>query len=209
VTTGSGYLADPVTLPELAEQLTERAGRLADAGVREDASLEAVRLASELREVSSVALRLAVRQARAAGHTWQDLGVLLGVTRQAAFQRFGRQIDLWTGEPMSKAALPDAGERATEALIDWIGARYGDVIARFDPAMTSRLPADELAAAWAKVVGAVGEYQRMGEPAVRQLGDYTVADVPLSFEAGLLSGRVVYDSEAKISGLFVLGPGAP
>lgn len=34
-------------------------------------------------------LHALVRQARAEGHTWAEIGDLLHVTRQAAFQRFG------------------------------------------------------------------------------------------------------------------------
>jgi hypothetical protein len=86
--------------------------------------------------------------------------------------------------------------------------RYGDVVSRFDAAMASKLPADELASGWAHVVGAAGEYQQMGEPHVMQNGDYTVVDVPLSFTNGQMTGRVIYDSEGKICGLFVLMPDA-
>jgi hypothetical protein len=35
-------------------------------------------------------LRAAVERARAEGHTWQEIGEVVGTTRQAAFQRFGR-----------------------------------------------------------------------------------------------------------------------
>ena len=57
------------------------------------AGLAAVQVASELAAVSAAALRLSVDQARAAGHTWQELGDVLGVSRQAAFQRFGHPVD--------------------------------------------------------------------------------------------------------------------
>jgi hypothetical protein len=56
------------------------------------------------------------------------------------------------------------------------------------------------------VVGTVGAYERMGEPRVRQVGDYTVVDIPLSFEAKDMKGRVAYDRDGKVSGLFVLEP---
>jgi hypothetical protein len=38
-------------------------------------------------------LRATVQRARAAGRTWQEIGDLLGTSRQAAFQRFGRPSD--------------------------------------------------------------------------------------------------------------------
>ena len=107
---------------------------------------------------------------------------------------------------MHGAALPDAGKRATALLINWIEARYSEVTAGFNQALTENLTPGELAATWAQVVGTVGEYQRMGEPLVRQVGDYTVADIPLDFEAGELKGRVAYDQDGRVSGLFVLPP---
>lgn len=75
--------------------------------------------------------------------------------------------------------------------------------------MTEQLPAEQMAAAWAQVIGMVGEYQQMGEPLVRQLGDYTVVDIPLSFEAGEMKGRVAYNGDGQVAGLFVLIPEAP
>ncbi|NED95865.1 hypothetical protein G1H11_11135 [Phytoactinopolyspora alkaliphila] len=37
-------------------------------------------------------LRDAVAEARAAGDTWSMIGIALGTTRQAAFQRFGKHV---------------------------------------------------------------------------------------------------------------------
>jgi hypothetical protein len=75
-------------------------GRAGDVpGSTEPAGLDAVRSASELSALAGDALRLAVDLARAAGRTWQELGEVLGVSRQAAFQRFGHPVDPPTGEP--------------------------------------------------------------------------------------------------------------
>jgi hypothetical protein len=52
--------------------------------------MDAVAAARELSRVTDVALRAAVDRARAAGHSWSRIGEVLGTTRQAAFQRFGR-----------------------------------------------------------------------------------------------------------------------
>lgn len=42
-------------------------------------------------ETADAELDAAVAAARAAGDTWDAIGVALGVSRQAAFQRFGQQ----------------------------------------------------------------------------------------------------------------------
>jgi hypothetical protein len=51
--------------------------------------LEVVSGASTTFEAARVALHEAVRAALDAGATWSDIGDVLGVSRQAAFQRFG------------------------------------------------------------------------------------------------------------------------
>ena len=43
-----------------------------------------------------------------------------------------------------------------------------------------------------------------GEPVVHQAGDYTVADVPLRFEAAELTGRVSFDRDGGVAGLYFL-----
>ena len=171
--------------------------------------LAAVQVASDLSAAAAEALRLSVDLARAAGRTWQELGGVLGVSRQAAFQRFGHPIDPRTGEPMSNAILPGAAATATQLMIDWLEERYDQVGADFSEAMAEELPQSALAAAWAQVVGLVGSYQGMGEPMTRQVGDLTIVDIPLMFEASEMKGRVVYDKQAKVAGLFVLNPDAP
>ena len=52
-----------------------------------------------------------------------------------------------------------------------------------------------------------GEFERHGEPSAHQAGDFTVVDVPLFFEAGERTGRVSYDQDARVAGLFFLPRG--
>jgi hypothetical protein len=59
----------------------------------ESGPLTAVSSAKHLAAAVDDALRATVQRARAAGHTWQEIGDLLGTSRQAAFQRFGRPAD--------------------------------------------------------------------------------------------------------------------
>jgi Protein of unknown function (DUF3887) len=167
-----------------------------------------VRVASELWAAAAVALRLSVDLARTAGRTWHELGDVLGVSRQAAFQRFGHPIDPRTGEPMSDAMLPGAAAKATQLMIDLIEQRYDQVTADFTDKMIEALPVGTLAAAWAHVIGMVGPYEGMGEPMARQAGDLTIVEIPLAFEAGEMKGRVVYDATGKVAGLFILEPDA-
>ena len=108
--------SSPQSLTVLSGLLAEQASALAQAVGSPLASpgyLDLVRRAQGLDDLAEQVLRLCVQQSRDAGHTWQEIGDLLGVTRQAAFQRFGKPIDPRTGQPMDKTVrMADAAERA-------------------------------------------------------------------------------------------------
>lgn len=55
-----------------------------------EAHLELVVMTRRVRDVSDVLLHDAVSSARAAGQSWEAIGSALGMSRQAAQQRFGR-----------------------------------------------------------------------------------------------------------------------
>jgi hypothetical protein len=93
-------------------------------------------------------------------------------------------------------------------LIDWIEERYDRVAADFSAAVAEEMPARALPAGWAQLTGLVGAYRCMGAPVTRQAGDLTVVDIPMTFEACEMKGRVVYDRQGKVAGLFVLSAGA-
>ena len=149
---------------------------------------------------------MSVAQARESGHTWAEIGQILGTSRQAAFQRFGRPADPRTGRPM-EPAVTDARDRAGQLLAYLTAGRWADVCAQFGDAVAARLDPPRLAAVWAQVIGMVGQYERHGEPRVYQAGDLTVVDTPLFFEAGERMGRVSYDRDGRVAGLFFLPRG--
>jgi hypothetical protein len=188
---------------EVVDQVAAAADRFgrhwADADPR-----SAVTSARELAQAVDEALRAAVLRARAAGRTWQTIGDLLGTSRQAAFQRFGRPIDPRTGEPMTTQALtPGAAEHAVALLVDLMEGRYEQVRQDFDDTMNTQVGLAKLASTSAAMVGA---YEGMGEPFTRTQGELTVVDVPLRFEAGEMVGRVAYRADGKVAGLFVVRP---
>ncbi len=105
---------------------------------------------------------------------------------------------------MAEETLPGAGGRASALLADIAERRWDQARAGFSPRMADALDVSGLAAAWAQVIGAAGEYQGMGEPVAHQAGDYTVVDVPLRFEAAEMTGQVYYDRAGQVAGLFLL-----
>jgi hypothetical protein len=200
---------------DLPEQLEQSAQVLADA-LRQRASvpngLSNVRLAVAMREVADRALAASVRQARAAGHTWQDLGDVLHTTRQAAFQRFGRPVEtdpeLVADATATRETLPGAGDRALAIFGAVFAGRDAEVAAQFDETMRAQLPVEKLSDVRLQLRDLVGVYQGAGEPFARRIGKHTVVDVPLEFEASPMKGRVAFDQDGQIAGLFVLNPDA-
>lgn len=190
---------------DVIDQVTEAADRFGLDWTDPD-PLTAVASARDLAAAVDSALRAAVTRARQSGRTWQTIGDLLGTSRQAAFQRFGRPIDPRTGVPMERTVLPGAAERAVALLVDLMAGRYEDVRHEFDDTMLDALDTDKLAETTARVAAMVGAYEGIGEPFTRAQGEYTVVDVPLRFEAGEMTGRVSYRADGVVAGLFVLRP---
>lgn len=205
----------PQSLAALSALLAERAGTLAlgvGSPLAAPAYLDLVRRAQGVDELAEQVLKLCVQQSRDAGHTWQELGDLLGVTRQAAFQRFGKPIDPRTGEPMDKTVhMADAAERALEIVTAVLDGRMDEARRSFDAKVlevfTDEVRGDGLAA----VTGLVGAFDGFGddEPFVRRIGDHTVVDIPLRYEAGDMKARVAFDADEKVAGMFILPPATP
>jgi hypothetical protein len=165
--------------------------------------LEAVTAARELSAAADGALHLAVDRARAAGQSWRGIGDVLGTTRQAAFQRFGRPVDPRTGAPMNRAILPGAADRAGAIVTSMAASQWEEARRDFGELMLRSLDAGRLASAWALTIGQVGRFERAGEPAASPFPDGTIVDIPLYFEAGERSARVSFSPDGTVIGLFL------
>lgn len=205
----------PLSLVSLSAQLADRAATLAaslDGSVTQPAYLDVVRLANDVGSLGDDILTLCVQQSRDAGHTWQQIGDLLGVTRQAAFQRFGKPIDPRTGEPMDKTVrMTDAGGRAAAVAADIIEGRLESARPLFTEQVATAFTDEVRGSALATVTALVGEFEGIAaaEPVVRRVGDLTVVDVPLNFEAGDMKARVAFDADERVAGFYILAPEAP
>ncbi|MFR0357259.1 DUF3887 domain-containing protein [Streptomyces sediminimaris] len=208
-------MTEPPPLTALSSRLAEQAAALAQAlgsPLASPAYLDLVRRARSVDELAEQVLRLCVQQSRDAGHTWQEIGDLLGVTRQAAFQRFGRPIDPRSGEPMDKTVrMADAAPRAIAIVEAVLDGRMDEARQSFNAqvleAFTDKVRGDGLAT----VTGLVGAFEGFGEgePFVRRIGDHTVVDIPLRYEAGDMKARVAFDTEEKVAGIVIVAPETP
>ncbi len=166
-------------------------------------TLEAIEVAHRRVLEAQESLRAAVEAARARGRTWQEIGEVVGTTRQAAFQRFGRPLDPRTGAPMTPAGPTDAGDRALRLLGDCVAARFARVREEFDEAMLREISEERLAQVWAMVAGTVGSFERFGDPVVHAAGDLTAVHVLMHFEAGEATAQVAFRGSGEVAGFFI------
>ncbi|WP_024449318.1 DUF3887 domain-containing protein [Mycolicibacterium iranicum] len=199
-----------MSFAETGQQLHRRLGQILAAPVLrgEHDPLDLVRAAREVQDQSEALMAAAVRQARDAGRTWQQIGDVLGVTRQAVFQRYGKPIDPRTGEVMNTKAIPEASELARTVIDALAHGRWSDVADRFDETMRDRLTEQGLAEAWAYLAGLAGAYEGHGDTEVVRAADFTTTNTLLNFEAGDFVARITFRDDRTIAGLYLLNPDA-
>jgi hypothetical protein len=205
----------PPSLTATCTRLAEQASALAapmDSPLATPAYLDLVKRAQGIDALGEQVLKLCVQQSRDAGHTWQEIGDLLGVTRQAAFQRFGKPIDPRTGEPMDKTVrMVDAAERAIAIVTDVLEGSMAEARKSFNAQVLAAFTDKARGDALATIAGLVGAFEGFGqgEPFVRRIGDHTVVDIPLRYEAGDMKARISFDTDEKVAGIFILNPEVP
>jgi len=196
----AGDAPDPMAV-RISDTARRLAGELGHPAAGSE--LAAVAAARELAATADAALQLAVDRARSAGQSWRGIGEVLGTTRQAAFQRFGRPVDPRTGAPMNRVIVPGAADRAGTILASIAAGQWEAARRDFGELMLASLDARRLAGAWALTIGQVGRFERAGEPAATPVPDGTVVDTPLYFEAGERSLRVTFSPDGTVTGLFI------
>lgn len=165
-------------------------------------------------------LTLAVRRAREEGHTWAAIGETLGMSRQAAFKRFGEVINPVTGThitgaPMSLSELTQATERVFTLIST---AAYDELESLMHPDVKTELPASVIADTWNRVLADIGSLESFTDthvtfPAGERIEEdaailgTVVGVTTLQCEAGEAMGRVAFDEERRVVGLLMVEPG--
>lgn len=100
-------------------------------GVDPQAPLDLVVLTHRAHDEVGSLLRAAVVAARSAGHSWEAIGASLGMTRQAAQQRFGRIVEDEDDRGENRRLVGLTAMREIEELDEW--GRHGWHSVRFGP----------------------------------------------------------------------------
>ena len=82
------------------------------------------------------------------------------------------------------------------------------VAARFSPQMAAALPAERFREVWSSLPAQLGALKSLGEPVVRTEAGAEGAWVPATFEKTVVSLRMAFDADGRLSGLRIV-PGPP
>jgi hypothetical protein len=102
---------------------------------------------------------------------------------------------------MNRTVPSGSIERATDFVDSFTANRWTEVLGQFDDRMRELHDPERLASGWAQLTGMFGAYEGMGEVSTVAVGDATVVDVLLRFEAGEAMLWVRFDHDGRASGL--------
>lgn len=174
-----------------------------------------IRRAHQALEEARRNLDAAVQAARAQGRTWAQIGEELGMTRQAAFKRFGRPVDPSTGDEITPRSVRDVVD-LTERVFALIAAGdYDQLTPLMHPQTLQEIPPALIADTWRKVLTEVGALERCegthvelpGGTAIEsdeQVVGTVVGATTLECEAGSLHGRVAVSDESLVVGMLLV-----
>jgi len=148
-------------------------------------------------------LHALVRRARNEGHTWAEIGQVLNVSRQAAFQRFGGGQTPDTGDE-SLQPIPDSGPKATHILELVFAKKWDELWTTFDDRVPKLASVELFESTLANVASTFGELVAFGTPTSNVVGDYTVVDVPIALEKGDGIGKVSFNADEQVAGVYLL-----
>jgi hypothetical protein len=101
------------------------------------------------------------------------------------------------------AAPPPTDEAVAQEIVGQLAkGSFAEVTRRFDPTMTTALPAAKLGETWATLTAQMGAFQDQGATRSEEVQGYHAVYVPCRFAKGALDAKVVFDKEHRVSGLF-------
>ncbi|MGF0118627.1 DUF3887 domain-containing protein [Promicromonospora sp. Marseille-Q5078] len=157
-----------------------------------------------LRELVTLSVQSEVDLARAQGETWAGIGAGLGLSRQAAFRRYGTKKKTTKGVDMTTALMASAPERVHLLVSHLDQGRFDAARDDFDDPLATALPAERLEQVWEDLVRSVGAFEDFGEETSLVVDSNVVVEVRLRFEAGALTCRTAWAPSGRIAGLFFL-----
>lgn len=168
------------------------------------ASPERIAALDRLRSAADAQLHSDVQQARTNGVTWATIGAALGVTRQAAYQRFGGPTPHAKGPRLmtQHTLLTDSPAHAATLIRAYADGDLDTLRARFGTELDAQLTADTLRSVWHDLVASFGQLEGIGDATALAAGEHVVTDARVDFEAGSVVCRMAWAADGTLAGLF-------
>ncbi|WP_299575596.1 hypothetical protein [uncultured Williamsia sp.] len=160
--------------------------------------MSAVAATDALQEALDESRRETVARARAAGHTWAEIGALLHISRQAAQQRFGK-----TSPNADDLAADRIVARTRQIAGQFIDHDFAGIRSDWSQVMLDGIDESALATLWTGLERDGGPVQTLGKPVVGVRGPYRVVDLPLVLTYGPMWLTVSFAHDDSVAGLWV------
>ena len=183
--------------------------------------MDEIKLAQADIEAAHRRLERAVAAARDNGSTWAEIGEALGMSRQAAFKRFGTPTNPMTGERMTPRDIGTI-DRLTEEFLRLVADGNEDrVTGMIHPRVRDDLPWQAIIDTWTSVLQEYGELESFDNTFVtspkslhpepefvakmygKAMG-IVVGVTTIKLEAGEIMGRVAFDNDNAVVGVLYL-----
>lgn len=96
----------------------------------------------------------------------------------------------------------DLVTKARELVTQMSAGKFAQATRNFDSTMTAAMPPEKFAETWNAIVSQVGPFKSQGTSRQEKMMQYDVVFVTCEFEKMPLDMRVVFDSQARVAGLF-------
>lgn len=183
-------------------------------------AVEAVALAQRIERQAGEHLEDTVAVARTRGASWQDIGTALGISRQAAYKRFGATEGTAQGAAGASSPIIDLIAR-TEAVFTHLSRdEFAAVRAMMTFTCARALTKKKVMRVWRDAVDQSGAFLSCSGTTMQTADGSTVlaqklnqylaggltGQTLLQHEAGEWVGRVAYTGTGKIAGLLIVHP---
>ena len=105
-------------------------------------------------------------------------------------------------QPKAPERKPDLKGLADETVVRISEKNFPAAVTHFDATMVKALPPEKLEEAWQSVIQSLGSFQKTTGHRVASEQGYDVVYVQCQFEKGKIDAKVVFNADAKVSGLF-------
>lgn len=166
----------------------------------QDPLYQALEAANRQVAQANQALEEKVQEARAAGLTWQTIGQALGVSKQAAAQRFAQTLPTRRSLDLLQTELNQITDAFFAALARGI---IEDAQAYMTYTASRRYSKRKLLKTWQEVTDQVGPFTEVSKTLIEEAPSGFILSYRLTHAQGQPVGQISFNPARKITGLVI------